>query len=275
MRRGHDGLIGYVTRLAWGLVASLAASGICGCAAIQGVNDYVAYNDSVNDFVLGWRNSVWARQAWHERKGQFIGQPQFSSFGAGFRAGYENVAGGGNGCPPPIPPRDYWSWRYQTPEGQAQVAAWFAGFPYGARAAEEDGAGLYQQIQVSSQIERQYSPEFNGMMRSADDPAPTGPAPIMNEPVRAPLPMIQGAPPPANSQTQVDRGHSMYAESLPMRASSAVGAPAMPPGGVTPAAYFEPDKWSAAAAIPATIPVRTPNPTTAPELQASRWALSR
>jgi len=138
----------------------LAASASSGCVSADAIKAYCVYNDSSNDFVMGWRNAVWARQAWHARKYQFVDEPQFHAFGQGFRDGYCAVASGGNGCPPPLPPRKYWNWRYQTAEGQAQVAAWFAGYPHGAQAADEEGAGLYQQIQVSHPIEVQYSPEF-------------------------------------------------------------------------------------------------------------------
>lgn len=94
----------------------------------------------------------------------YSSEPQISSFGEGFRDGYMSVANGGNGCVPALPPRNYWSWRYQSLEGQAKVAAWYAGFPYGAAAAEEDGAANYQMIQVSNLIEAQYSPDFqNGI----------------------------------------------------------------------------------------------------------------
>ena len=147
-------------------ILSLASTG---CTVFRGVRDYLDYSDGANDFVLGWRNSVWANQAWHERRHLYVDQPQFGAFGAGFRAGYADVAGGGNGCPPPLPPRKYWSWQYQTPEGQAKVTAWFSGYPHGARAAEEEQAGQFQNIQVSYLIEQQYSPEFqNGEMLDLD-----------------------------------------------------------------------------------------------------------
>jgi hypothetical protein len=139
------------------LALCLACSG---CALTQGVNNYLEYNDDCNDFVMGWRNEVWARQAWHEQKHYFDGHQEQGAFGAGFRDGYADVASGANGCPPPVPPRKYWTWKYQTPEGQCKVAAWFEGYPHGARAAEEHGAGNFQDIQVSYAIEAQYSPEF-------------------------------------------------------------------------------------------------------------------
>jgi hypothetical protein len=132
-----------------------------GCSALRGVRDYVHYNDMMDDFAVGWRNHVWANQAWNERKHMFVEEPQLFDFGEGFRAGYRAVASGGNGCPPPLPPRKYWSWMYSSPEGQAKTAAWFAGFPYGAAASEEDGAGLWREIQVSESIAIQYSPEFH------------------------------------------------------------------------------------------------------------------
>jgi hypothetical protein len=109
--------------VALGLIVSIGLCASSGCVAIEAIKDYCRYNDNSNDFVMGWRNSVWARQAWHAQKGQFVGHPQFHAFGEGFRDGYISVASGGNGCPPPVPPRKYWNWRYQSPEGQAQVAA--------------------------------------------------------------------------------------------------------------------------------------------------------
>lgn len=131
-----------------------------GCSLTQGLNNYLAYNDNCNDMVMGWRNSVWATQAWHNQKQNFANHPESRAFGDGFRDGYQGVASGGGGCPPPVPPRRYWTWKYQTPEGQCKVAAWFEGYSYGAAAAEEDGAGYFQDIQVSHAIETQYSPEF-------------------------------------------------------------------------------------------------------------------
>jgi hypothetical protein len=127
-----------------------------GCTAIQGIREHIAYNDTTNDFVLEWRNSAWASQAWHRHKAAFIGHPYLRDFAEGFRAGYMDVANGANGCTPALPPRKYWNWRYQTAEGQAKVAAWFEGYPHGARAAEEDGAGLYSQIQVSESLRAEY-----------------------------------------------------------------------------------------------------------------------
>ncbi len=219
----------------WMVVATFALvvsiSCLTGCTPFRGLRENLQYNDGMNDFVMGWRNSAWARQAWNERKSMYVNEPQFVTFGQGFRDGYADVAGGANGCVPGLPPRRYWTWKYQTGEGQAKVAAWFAGYPYGAQAAQEDGAGHFQQIQVSHLIEAQYSPEFrNGICPGCDPtlipggpvidvipetgeptpllvPAPALPAPIIN-------PTSQVAPPanawPSEAITRIPRTVPAY-----------------------------------------------------------------
>ena len=147
-------------RLGLCLLAGLVVMGSSGCSMFTSIHDYIAYNDACNDFVIGWRNEVWAKQSWHENKDCVADRPHLKHFGEGYQAGYRDVASGGSGCPPVLPPRCYWAWHYQSPEGQAKVAAWFEGYPHGAATAERDNAGGWQEIQVSHQIETQYSPEF-------------------------------------------------------------------------------------------------------------------
>jgi hypothetical protein len=89
------------------------------------VRDQVAYNDTTESVILGWRNHVWSKRAWYQQRHLFAAHPYVVDFGEGFRAGYLDVAGGGDGCVPVLPPRKYWSWRYQSPEGQAKTNAWF------------------------------------------------------------------------------------------------------------------------------------------------------
>lgn len=157
------------------LVPAAAVSG-----PIQGMGQQFAYSDRVDRMVLGWRNKAFAHHAWSCRKHQFGGRACLAHFGHGFCQGYRDVAAGGNGCLPVVPPRSYWSWRYQTAEGQAKVAAWFDGYPAGAIAAAEDGAASWSQIQVSPAIEAQYAARGIG-------PPPGGPGPGM--------PGMPGGPP--------------------------------------------------------------------------------
>lgn len=146
------------------LVASVCVLTIvcncAGCSWVQAIQDNIYYNDPVDDFVIGWRNKAWSDEAWRRAKHEFEGHPQFHAFGEGFKAGYVNIASGGNGCPPPVPPNKYWNWRYQSLEGQAKVAAWFEGWPYGVAAAEQDNAGAGREIQVSEPIRIEHSPYF-------------------------------------------------------------------------------------------------------------------
>ncbi|MCH7990681.1 MAG: hypothetical protein IID46_16185 [Planctomycetes bacterium] len=142
------------------VVFAAVAFATSGCSAFRGVSEYIQYNDDTNDFVTGFQNAIGSHLAWHARAGDFSDMPDLSTFGAGFRAGYRDVASGGNGCPPPVPPRKYWGWKYQTEEGQAKVSAWYAGFPFGAMDAEQKGVGKFRDIQASYLIKTQYSPEF-------------------------------------------------------------------------------------------------------------------
>lgn len=184
----------WILRYAWTLAACMTVVGSSGCTALQGVRDVVQYNDVCDDFVVGWRNYVWANQAWHAAKPAYGGQTYLKDFGEGFRAGYRDVAAGGHGCPPPLPPRKYWSWKYQSPEGQGKVAAWFEGYPHGAATAEQECAGNWRQIQVSHVIEDQYSPEFEQAQIPRADGTPfPQPAPgAMLDPRIRPTEMLPG-----------------------------------------------------------------------------------
>jgi hypothetical protein len=212
-------------RLTLIILLLLSLSGSSGCTVVGAIQDYVAYNDNSNDFVMGWRNSVWAREAWHREKYQYAGHPQLHAFGEGFRAGYIAVASGGNGCPPALPPRWYWSWRYQNPEGQAQVAAWYEGFPYGARAADLDGAGLYQQIQVSGPMQKQYTPEYLDPSLPAAYATPVSPTPAT-----PPGTIIEQLGPPLNLPAD-PRAPILGPAGEPL------GSRTAPPGAVAPASY--------------------------------------
>ena len=147
------------------LLLAVGVSHFTGCRFFSGLNDYIAYNTPMEDFVTGWRNRVWGTRAFNIRAAQF-GSPEYpDDFKAGFLAGYANIASGGDGCTPSLPPRQYWSWRFQSPEGQAKVNAWFSGFPEGARAAEEDGVGSYAEIQLAGWVDpvmRAHNPGYPG-----------------------------------------------------------------------------------------------------------------
>lgn len=138
------------------LAFALAASGSTGCTLVHNFAETMRYSDVWNDAASKFRHSSMSSKSWHRHKHQFCNEACLDDFCAGFRQGYEDVAGGSNGCTPAFPPRDYWGWKYQSAEGQKKVASWFAGYPHGARAAEEEGVGNWSQIQMSSTLQSQY-----------------------------------------------------------------------------------------------------------------------
>jgi hypothetical protein len=66
------------------------------------------------------------------------------------------------------------------------VAAWFAGYPHGARAAEEDGIGNYYQVQTSANVQHQYAQ--HGLL----DPAYQGIYPVPADAVPNQYTLTQG-----------------------------------------------------------------------------------
>lgn len=144
-------------RLAAALAAALLLSTSGGCSIFAGLQNSLDYSDECNEWMLGYRNSAWAAKAWHRQKPCYQNRQHLDDFGAGFRAGYLDVANGGRGCTPAFAPREYWGWKYQSPVGQQRIAAWFAGFPMGAKAAEEEGLGNYALLMPSSMVQHEYA----------------------------------------------------------------------------------------------------------------------
>ena len=167
-------------RFAFLLLACSAAVPFAGCTAFTGLNNSWQYNGYWNQTMMGQRNKSSASRAWHCRKHHFCKEKYMKEFSQGFKAGYMDIADGGTGCTPAFPPREYWGWKYQSCEGQARVAAWYSGYPHGARAADEEGIGHWTQIQTSSAIQHQYSQhgmlnaESSGMYPIPQTAIPTG-----------------------------------------------------------------------------------------------------
>ena len=129
-----------------------------GCTMATGFGQNMAGNHALDDFMIGYRNQAWAAKAWQCRKQRFCNKQFLGDFEKGFRAGYESVAQGGNGCVPAVCPQSYWGWQYQTADGQARMNAWFEAYPMGVAAAEEDGIGNWSQVQTSMPAPRPVAP---------------------------------------------------------------------------------------------------------------------
>jgi hypothetical protein len=208
-----------------------------GCTILPGLQNALDYSEECNDAFMNYRNHAYSAKAWYRREQCYCRQKHLSDFEAGFRAGYEDVASGGTGCTPAFAPRDYWGWKYQSPAGQQRVAAWFAGFPLGAQAAEEDGLGNYANIQMSGWAQNQYqqagylrSPALpNSYDMGTADPVPLyGPTPLTPTPASESGPTSNsksGSSSDDKSDADVKNGDSMKPEAVkpmePKKANSA------------------------------------------------------
>jgi hypothetical protein len=143
-------------------VLTLMSMSTTGCSVMHNGYTALTRNSSWNDTVVVLRNRSHSAKAWHKRKHNFCNERHSQDFCNGFRAGYEAVCGGSDGCTPAFPPPEYWSWEFQSGEGQARTSAWFSGYPYGVQAAEQEGATHWNQLQLSPTMRSQF--ESAGML---------------------------------------------------------------------------------------------------------------
>lgn len=167
-----------------------------GCSVVHNGYSAVSKNGSWNDTVMVLRNRSHSAKSWHRRKQNFCNEKHTSDYRNGFRAGYEAMCSGSDGCTPPYPPSEYWSWEYQSGEGQARTSAWFAGYPQGVRAAEEEGTANWHQIQLSAGMQSQL--QQTGVMthQGAVYPIPDTSGHAYGQP-NMPIPNMSGEPIPA------------------------------------------------------------------------------
>jgi hypothetical protein len=164
-----------------GLTLGVTATGLTGCTMLGGLQKKLDQSECIDDFMIGHRNKVMAARAWLRVKHCFKGHCYPKDLEAGFIAGYMEVATGGSGCTPTVVAPQYWGWRHQSGNGQAAVNAWFEGFPYGVKAAEEDGIGAYNMIRLN--VVPYATPNMTGSAM---------PTPVMQT---TPVPMATALPP--------------------------------------------------------------------------------
>ncbi len=180
-----------------------------GCSVVHNGYTALSRNGTWNDAVIVMRNRSYSAKSWHRRKKNFCNEKHCQDFCNGYRAGYEAMASGSDGCTPAFPPSKYWSWEYQSGEGQARTSAWFAGYPQGVRAAEEEGMANWHQLQMSAGMQSQFQnagvlTHEGAVYPIPDSSGPSGiglgtlPTPNMSG-VPIPAPGVENlAPPPAD-----------------------------------------------------------------------------
>ncbi|MFK7819103.1 MAG: hypothetical protein AB8G99_10320 [Planctomycetaceae bacterium] len=139
------------------------------------------YNHSIDKYLARKRASLQAWYVWRQCADQ-CQCGRIKDYRRGFIDGYCDVALGGDGCAPVVPPNRYWGWRYQDAGGAECVAAWYEGHPVGVAAALE--AGSHYEIQTivpeTSEYEEFRDEFYNRYDDSAKTLVPTAePAPVL------------------------------------------------------------------------------------------------
>ncbi|MEL6109093.1 MAG: hypothetical protein AAFU85_24060 [Planctomycetota bacterium] len=127
-----------------GVAALMIAS--TGCSWVKGARRYLQRTEYLDEFMIAHRNRALAAKAWYREQDCYCNERYLNEFKAGFLQGYADIANGADGCAPCVAPSQYWGWKYQSPGGQAAVDAWFAGYPIGVKAAEQDGVGHWGNV---------------------------------------------------------------------------------------------------------------------------------
>lgn len=172
------------------LLAAVALTMLTGCAWAPGA--------LCLDPFIHHRNYRAAKVAWmtfgHADLGPWA--PLCRDFETGWRQGYYDVAGGMDGQRPITPPRRYWAARYQTPAGQQQVEAWFAGYELGAAAAQRDGIGYWAFVPTSLGVPAQERIEEHGTIgyRVMPEEGLNTPPQARSAPYAEPIPAAEPEP---------------------------------------------------------------------------------
>jgi hypothetical protein len=133
-----------VSRFLQGCVLfTLAIITLPGCVVYQHARRTLIHEPTEFSWKLDRNRSLktyrqWADEAWASETGS---RPEAEDeFALGFRDGFvDYVWAGGDGEPPPIPPRRFWNLAWRSPPGQSAAQDWFAGYRHGADVAREGG----------------------------------------------------------------------------------------------------------------------------------------
>jgi hypothetical protein len=171
--------------LTLGFVTTMAP----GCTLFNNARSSMSGSGFMSENMTSLRDSIWAKRAYYRQResGMQCGVHE-SSFKRGFIDGYRSVASGGTGCTPIVPPSEFWGWKYQSAEGQAKINAWFEGYPQGVAAAEADGIGSFNKIQLASLDQLKPKPFGDPGLGGPDSAAPPiVPNPNKTEPLPVPI----------------------------------------------------------------------------------------
>lgn len=154
-------------RMRWLFLVLCVSTASPGCSLFVTAARDVSYEVKlrVQECREDWRNRQSAQEAWESAYGKKNDNPDHA---CGFKAGFADyLSAGGTGMPPPLPPRHYWGYKYQTPAGHEAIEQWYAGYKEGAAAAQ--ASGLRQLVLV---------PTHSGLLPATPPPLPPPPPPV-------------------------------------------------------------------------------------------------
>jgi hypothetical protein len=177
----------------WLILALLGVVAVSGCADLR-------------EYKINQRNKYLAKRAWDCNAPLYHEVEYPEDFARGFEKGYYDVACGGNGCTPALPPRRYWTVTYASPVGHRRTHAWFEGYKYGAAVAEQDGIGVYITVPTGhpappppidlKAIMAETSDKSAAPAPAGETPAPTPPKPAPPAPPKEQPPAVTPEPEP-------------------------------------------------------------------------------
>ncbi len=183
----------------------------------------------------------------------------------GFLDGFADyLDAGGNGNPPPLPPRRYWRTEHENPDGYQAMQDWYRGYAQGAAAAQASGYRELVTICTSDSLGAFREPHYPGQDRClvgppfevppVDEPKVDEPSRLVihppDEPVQlrladrdaatesadppietdAPLTLLPRWQPPRGDDPQLESGVAIVAPTLPQIPPPPVATPqASPP----------------------------------------------
>jgi hypothetical protein len=168
-------------------VVALSLS-LSGCALFQDAVCLTTYrvHECVADCCESSRNRKWAKLAWRNVQCANPEAAYSKDYEAGFEDGFAHfLYRGGNGEPPPLPPRHYRKITYQTPQGYRAIENWFEGYRHGAAVARGSG---YRQFVTGPSALRSSPPPLAAEPSIAVVPSAASAPEPLGEPLMLPSP---------------------------------------------------------------------------------------
>lgn len=160
------------------------------------------YHRIATDYLECRRNNKLADEAWGTFYSKHPNLEYSKDFECGFKDGFADFLwAGGTGAPPPVPPRHYWNFKYESPEGHQAAQNWFAGFRAGAESARESGYRKMVLIPASTVL-GPTSPQASQSPSSSQQPAASSTAPGSGKSTEEMLPPPKPVPAADNPTTE-------------------------------------------------------------------------